>query len=352
MKLEELLKKGIKLGASDIHLTVGIKPMARINSKLQAIEDVMITPDKIMGLIGEMMEETNREVFEERGEVDFAFHLDCDGFDHRFRVNAFQQRGSAAAVLRIIPHKIPPLKELGLPQELKEISLRPRGLFLVTGPTGSGKSTTLASMIDYINHKVDRHIITLEDPIEYVHRHNESIINQREVGSDTLSFANGLRAALRQDPDIILVGEMRDLDTISTAITAAETGHLVLGTLHTNGAAESIERVINVFPPHQQQQIRTQLGLTLQGVLSQQLIPTFDGLDRALATELLIVNNAVKNLIREGKVHQIESIMQTNRSSGMHTMDYSLKKLYQENKITWDDTMNRANNINYIKNLI
>ncbi|TDX53037.1 type IV pilus twitching motility protein PilT [Orenia marismortui] len=352
MRLDEILKKAIKIEASDIHLTVGAEPMVRVKNKLEAIGEEIITPEKMMNLVSMMMQEPQKKIFQEKGEVDFAFHLDCGGFDHRFRVNAFHQRGSAGAVLRIIPHKIPPLDELGLPSVLEEIALKPRGLFLVTGPTGSGKSTTLASIIDLINKKLDRHIITLEDPIEYVHRHNKSIINQREIGSDTQSFANGLRACLRQDPDIILVGEMRDLDTISTAITAAETGHLVLATLHTNGTAESIERVINVFPPHQQQQVRTQLALSLQGVLSQQLIVSSDGLKRVAATELLIANYAVKNLIREGKIHQLESVLQTNRDMGMHTMDHSLKELYLKGLIDWEDALARASNVDFLKNLI
>ncbi|WP_018247722.1 type IV pilus twitching motility protein PilT [Orenia marismortui] len=352
MRLDEILKKAIKIEASDIHLTVGASPMVRVKSKLEAIGEEILTPEKMLNLVSMMMQEPQKKIFQEKGEVDFAFHLDSGEFDHRFRVNAFHQRGSAGAVLRIIPHEIPRLEELGLPSVLEEIALKPRGLFLVTGPTGSGKSTTLASIIDLINEKLDRHIITLEDPIEYVHHHKKSIINQREIGSDTQSFANGLRSSLRQDPDIILVGEMRDLDTISTAITAAETGHLVLATLHTNGAAESIERVINVFPPHQQQQVRTQLALSLVGVFSQQLMPGIDALDRIAATELLISNSAVRNLIREGKIHQLETIMQTNKDIGMHTMDSSLKDLYARGEISWDQALSRANDTKLLKNLI
>ncbi|SEM68785.1 MULTISPECIES: type IV pilus twitching motility protein PilT [unclassified Candidatus Frackibacter] len=348
MELDNLLREGIKLGASDIHLTVGVEPTLRVNGGLKKIGEEVLSSNQIDGLIKGMMNDKVEEEFRERGEADFAYHLD----NYRFRVNAFQQRGDAAAVLRIIPNEILSLNALGLPKELKDLALTPRGLFLVTGPTGSGKSTTLASMIDLINRSKDKHIITLEDPIEYVHQHKKSIVNQREVGEDTENFANGLRAALRQDPDVILVGEMRDLETISTAITAAETGHLVFATLHTNSAAETIDRIINVFPPHQQEQVKTQLALTLKGVLSQQLLPTIDDLGRAAATELLVVNSAVSNLVREGKTHQLESIMQTSKEEGMHTMDYSLRDLYRSGKISRDEALSKAINIQSLKRMI
>ncbi|GAB6100347.1 type IV pilus twitching motility protein PilT [Halanaerocella petrolearia] len=348
MELVELLSQGIKLEASDIHLTVGAEPIVRVNGRLEKIGTEKITKEELRGMIADMVDQEEAKILKEEGEVDFAYQWR----DYRFRVNAFQQQANPALVLRIIPTEIPKLDDLGLPTKLKELALQPRGLFLVTGPTGSGKSTTLAAMLDLVNQQKDKHIITLEDPIEYVHQHKKSIINQRAVGKDTAEFATGLRAALRQDPDIILVGEMRDLETISTAITAAETGHLVLATLHTNGAAETIDRIINVFPPHQQAQIRTQLSLILQGVLSQQLISTIDGLDRVAATELLVVNSAVKNLIREGKSHQLESVMQTGRDKGMHTMDYSLRDLYRQGKIKRQTALNKSNNIETLKNLI
>ncbi|ADL13278.1 type IV pilus twitching motility protein PilT [Acetohalobium arabaticum] len=348
MELDDLLREGIRVGASDIHLTVGIEPTARINGNLRKLCDSKINSDKINGLVAGMLGSNEEEIYKETGEVDFAYHLD----NYRFRVNVFKQRGNPAAVLRIIPNEILSLEELGLPEKLKELALKPRGLFLVTGPTGSGKSTTLASMIDLVNSKMDKHIITLEDPIEYVHQHKRSIINQRAVGKDTDNFANGLRSALRQDPDIILVGEMRDLETISTAITAAETGHLVLATLHTNNASETIERIINVFPAHQQTQVRTQLALTLEGVLSQQLLPTIDNLDRVVATELMIANSAVRNLIREDKTHQLESVMQTGSDEGMHTMDYSLRDLYLNGKISRKMALERAVNVETLKKQI
>lgn len=348
MKLADLLKEAIKIGASDVHLTVGIKPAARVNGGLEELTGEVIDETEIIKLVESMLSQKEKEILEEEGEVDFAYKLG----EQRFRVNAFQQKDNLAAVLRIIPARILSLSELGLPEILGELALKPRGLFLVTGPTGSGKSTTLAAMIDLVNRELDRHIVTLEDPIEYIHQHKKGIVNQRAVGNDTKSFAKGLKSALRQDPDMILVGEMRDLETISTAITAAETGHLVLATLHTNSAAETIERIVDVFPPHQQSQIRTQLSLTLEGVLSQQLLPTINNLDRVVATELLIANAAAKNLIREGKTHQIDSILQTNNDSGMHSMDYSLRDLYLNGKISREMALNKANNLETLKNLI
>ncbi|MCK8816856.1 type IV pilus twitching motility protein PilT [Natroniella sulfidigena] len=348
MRLDQLLEEGIKLGASDLHLTVGIEPRYRINGELRSSKNSKLTAEEAERMIKKMMNPEEEKEFLEQGEVDFAYHLE----DYRFRVNAFQQRGHAAAVLRTIPNRILSFKELGLPQQLRELAFKPRGMFLVTGPTGSGKSTTLAAMIDLINQEADKHIITLEDPIEYVHQHQQSIVNQRAVGKDTQNFANGLRAALRQDPDVILVGEMRDLETISTAITAAETGHLVFATLHTNSASETIERVIDVFPPHQQTQIRTQLSLTLEGVLSQQLLPTVDRMNRVAATELLLVNSAVRNLIREGKTHQLDSIMQTGGDKGMHSMDYSLRDLYLEGEISRETAFDKANNVEVLQKLI
>ena len=348
MELDNILEKAVRREASDIHLTGGIEAIVRINGRLEKITEHKLSLADLQQLTSEMLSKEKRKKFAEAGEVDFAYHRN----DYHFRVNAFHQQGNPAAALRVLPDQVPELGELGLPDKLKEMVEKPRGLFLVTGPTGSGKSTTLAAMINRINGMMDKHIITLEDPIEYVHEHQKSIINQREIGKDTKGFTPGLRAALRQDPDIILLGEMRDLETISTALKAAETGHLVLATLHTNGASETIERIINVFPPHQQTQVRTQLALSLQGVLSQQLLPTVDGQDRTVATEMLVVDAAVQNLIREGKTHQLESVMQTNKDKGMHTMDYSLRELYLKGAIRRRKAMEKADDEDILDNML
>ncbi|SJZ86352.1 type IV pilus twitching motility protein PilT [Selenihalanaerobacter shriftii] len=348
MELVDILQKGIKLGASDIHLTVGINPTYRVNGRLRSKGTEVIESDQLNAWVKELMGPKQEEKFESKGQVDFTYYQG----KYTFRVNAFHQRGNPAVVLRVIPNEIMGLNTLGLPDTLEKMALKPRGLFVVTGPTGSGKSTTLAAMIDLINRRKDKHIVTLEDPIEYVHQHKKSIVNQRAVGIDTDSFANGLRSALRQDPDIIMVGEMRDRETISTTIEAAETGHFVLATMHTNSALETIERIINSFPPYQQPQIRIQLALTLKGVLSQQLIPTFDNLDRVVATELLIANAAVQNLIREGKTYQLESIMQTSKDKGMHTMDNSLCELYSAGKISRSDALSRAVDVQTLRKRI
>ncbi|MGM0472455.1 MAG: type IV pilus twitching motility protein PilT [Bacillota bacterium] len=350
MKLVSILRRGVNVGASDIHLTAGVRPIIRVNGSLKKVGKEQLVPDDLHQFIEEIIgdKKLKKEEFETEGQTDLGYQWN----EYRFRINAYYQRGTPAIAFRIIPNKIPSLEELGVPRKIKDVATKPRGLFLVTGPTGSGKSTTLAAMIDLINQNDDKHVMTLEDPIEYTHKHNESIVNQRAIGEDTDSFASGLRAALRQDPDIIMVGEMRDLETISTAITAAGTGHLVLATLHTNGASETIDRIIDVFPPHQQSQIRSQLSLTLIGALSQQLLPTIDGRSKILATEMLMANSAVKNLIREGKVHQIESVMQTGKQSGMHTMDYSLRDLYRQGKITREQALTRAINRETLESLI
>ena len=276
------------------------------------------------------MKPNQREKFEEHGEYDMSFSIPDLG---RYRVNAYRQRGSVAMAFRLVGTKIPAPEELGVPESVVDLYQRKRGLILVTGPTGSGKSTTLAAIIDKINNNRDSHVITLEDPIEYLHQHKMAMVNQREIGLDSENYANALRAALREDPDVILVGEMRDFETISVAITAAETGHLVLSTLHTIGAASTVDRVIDVFPPHQQQQIRVQFANVLEAVISQQLIPTADGRGRVAAFEVLHANHAVRNLIREGKSHQLASVMQTNRKLGMITMDDAIIQLYYEGKI-------------------
>ena len=325
-KIEHLLRSGFELKASDIHITVGIPPVMRINGDLRRYGTDTITPDEVEEMAKAIIPENSWNVFKSKGELDFSYGI--PGIS-RFRVNAYHQRGCISLAVRIVPTRIPTLEELELPDILKRIAEKPQGLVLVTGPTGSGKSTTLASLIQYMNMTMRKHIVTLEDPIEYLHKHGNSIIDQREIGLDTNNFANGLRAALRQDPDVILVGEMRDLDTIQTAITAAETGHLVLGTLHTSSAPATINRIIDVFPPGQQAQIRIQLASVLVSVISQRLFPTVDKKGRRSATEILINNAAVANLIRNEKIHQIISIMQTSRIHGMHTLEMDIKELVQ-----------------------
>lgn len=329
-KLEQLLKAAYQLKASDIHLTVGVPPIMRINGDLKQYGKEPLTPADTKGMALSILSEDLAKVFEEKGEIDFSYGIPKVS---RFRINAYHQRSCVSLAIRLIPSIIPKLQELNMPQVLEKIAAYPQGLVLVTGPTGSGKSTTLASMINFMNHTMRRHIITLEDPIEYLHKHHYCIIDQREIGFDTQSFANGLRASLRQDPDVILVGEMRDLETISTAITAAETGHLVLATLHTTNAPATIDRIIDVFPPSQQQQIRIQLSTVLRAIISQRLFPTVDKSKRVAATEILINNSAIANLIRNEKIHQIHNIMQTSRSAGMHTLDMSIKELLQKNLI-------------------
>ena len=329
--IKNLLTVAAERGASDLHITVGIRPKCRDHGELREMDAFdKLSPDKSRELVSSMMNERQLQIIEEKGEVDFAYSIPEIG---RFRVNAFKQRGSYAAVLRLVGTQIPSAESLGVRPSDIELTKKKRGLVLVTGPTGSGKSTTLASLIVIINRDQIAHIITLEDPIEYLHNHRKSIVNQREIGLDTLSYANALRAALREDPDIVLVGEMRDLDTISTAITAAETGHLVFSTLHTIGAAPTIDRIIDVFPPHQQTQIRVQLASVLESVISQQLLPTCDGKGRVAAFEVMHGTMAIKNLIREGKTHQIESIIQTSKKMGMQTMDDALFDLYLKHKI-------------------
>lgn len=329
--IKEILHNAWENKASDVHITVGIPPKMRVNGKLITMSYDRMMPGDTMDIMLSVMSEPQKERFEEKGELDFSYSIPELG---RYRVNAFKQRGTVAMAFRLVSSDIPSPESLGVPESVIDLYKSKRGLVLVTGPTGSGKSTTLAAIIDKANHNRDAHIITLEDPIEYLHRHDQSIVNQREIGLDSQSYANALRAALREDPDVILVGEMRDFETISVAITAAETGHLVLSTLHTLGAASTVDRVIDVFPPHQQQQIRVQLANTLEAIISQQLLPNADGSDRVAAFEVLHTNNAVRNLIREGKSHQLTSVMQTNRKLGMITMDDSIQQLYFQGKIT------------------
>lgn len=331
MKIEEVLKRASQEGASDVHLTAGLPPKMRLNGSLISMPYEDLTEEDTMQAAKAIMSQEQFDHFVKKGEYDMSLSLEGAG---RYRVNVFRQQGAAALAFRLVRSEIPSPEDLGIPSSVIDLYNRKRGLILVTGPTGSGKSTTLASIIHKINLCRDAHIITLEDPIEYVHSHKMSMVNQREIGSDTQSYANGLRAALREDPDVILVGEMRDYETISVAVTAAETGHLVLSTLHTIGAASTVDRIIDVFPPHQQQQIRVQLANVLEGIISQQLIPRADGRGRVGAFEVLHANLAVRNLIREGKTHQLPSIMQTGRRQGMVTMDEAIVQLARDRRIT------------------
>ncbi|MBQ6786171.1 MAG: type IV pilus twitching motility protein PilT [Lachnospiraceae bacterium] len=346
LSVEEILSKAKEAGASDVHITVGIPPKMRVNGKLITMDGVKLLPSDTMEIAIHVMNEKQKQHFEEYGEVDMSFAIPGEG---RYRVNIYKQRGSIAMAFRLVGTSIPTPQELGVPQSVIDLYQKKRGLVLVTGPTGSGKSTTLASLIDTINNNREAHVITLEDPIEYLHQHKQSIVNQREIGLDSTNYAHALRAALREDPDVIFVGEMRDFETISTAITAAETGHLVFSTLHTIGAASTVDRVIDVFPPHQQQQIRVQLANVLEAVISQQLIPTIDGSGRVAAFEVLHNNPAVRNLIREGKTHQITSVMQTNRKQGMMTMDDALVQLCHEAKISREMALQFAQDQENIK---
>ncbi|MEK5078938.1 type IV pilus twitching motility protein PilT [Solibacillus sp. FSL W7-1436] len=331
MNIQDLLRRAYDEKVSDLHVTIGIPPVYRVNGQLKQFGDVNVTAEMVEQMIHQILPEYKLSEFEEKGETDFNYSLEglC-----RFRVNAYHQRNAGAIAARLVSSQIPTIESLNMPRVLYDMSEKPQGLILVTGPTGSGKSTTLAAMIDYINETKSKHIITLEDPIEYLHSHKKSVVNQREIGIDTNSFANGLRAALRQDPDIILVGEMRDLETISTAITAAETGHLVFATLHTSSAPTTIDRIIDVFPPHQQGQIRIQLANVLQGIISQRLFIRKDAAGRVAATEILIGVPAVTNLIRNEKVHQIPSIMQTGRALGMHTLETSVQSLVSSGQVS------------------
>ncbi|TGB04159.1 type IV pilus twitching motility protein PilT [Halobacillus salinus] len=330
-RLDHLLKAAFKLEASDIHITVGVPPIFRLYGELKQYGKDVIKPQDTEEMAKAIVPEALWKQLKEEGELDFSYGI--PGVS-RFRVNAYHQRNCISLAVRVVPTEIPTLESLHMPDVLSKIAETEQGLVLVTGPTGSGKSTTLASMIDYMNRHMRRHIITLEDPIEYLHSHQYCIIDQREVGFDTQNFQNGLRSCLRQDPDVILVGEMRDLETISTAITAAETGHLVLGTLHTTGAAQTIDRIIDVFPPEQQPQVRIQLASVLQSIISQRLFQTKDRDGRRAATEILRNTSAVKNLIRNEKIHQIQNVIQTAKSEGMHTLEMSVKTLLEEDIIT------------------
>ena len=333
---DEIIAEAVTRGASDIHLSPGRPPSCRIDGEIIGLGDSILMPNDIKSLADSLLQPHQQEIYAQCGEVDFAYSVPSVG---RFRVNVFLQRGSPAIVARILNLLIPTPKEIGLPDAIVALTSKRRGLVLVTGATGSGKSTTLASLINVINTEYSGHIITLEDPIEYLHSHKKSIVNQREIGNDTKNYANALRAALRQDPDVILVGEMRDLETISTAVTAAETGHLVFSTLHTVGAANTIDRIIDVFPPYQQQQIRTQLADVLEGVVSQQLLPKISGKGRVAAMEVMLANAAIRNNIREAKTFQIASAIQTSRKQGMITMDDAIYELYIKGEISADSAL-------------
>ena len=330
LTIDDLLIDAQQKKASDLHLTVGTSPKCRLHGDLVDMGYEVLTPEDTEAIILPIVPPRLLDTLNTNGEVDFSYAIPNVG---RFRVNVFKQRGSYALVIRLINTTIPKPEVLGLPLSVVELTKKKRGLVLVTGPTGSGKSTTLASLLDIINTYYNCHIITLEDPIEYLHKHKKSIVNQREIGTDSLSFANALRVVLREDPDVILVGEMRDFETIEVAITAAETGHLVFSTLHTIGAVSTIDRIIDVFPPHQQQQIKVQLSSVLEGVVSQQLIPTVDGNGRAAAFEVMLPNAAIRSLIRDGKNHQIASFIQTNKKMGMQTMDDAIYELYLKGSI-------------------
>ncbi len=332
----DLISLAMQKRGSDLHLTTGVPPMCRIDGTLVPITDVKLTPDMIKEIISPIMKPELLRLFEVTGELDFAHSIPQLG---RFRINVFKQRNSWAVAARVLNTRIPEPSEIGLSPLIVNLVKKKRGLILVTGPTGSGKSTTLASLIDVVNRNDKRHIITLEDPIEYMHQHKNSIVNQREIGDDTKSFDAALRGALRQDPDVILVGEMRDLDTISIALTAAETGHLVLSTLHTVGAVNTIDRIIDVFPPFQQEQVRTQLADVLECVVSQQLIPREDQPGRVAAFEVMVSNSAVKNMIREGKTYQINSVLLTNQKLGMKIMDDALVDLHVQGKISKENAI-------------
>ncbi len=338
--LYDFLKMMIEKGASDLHITTGSPPRLRIDGKLVEIDHPPLTPTDTKTLCYSILTDAQKHRFEENNELDLSFGV--KGLS-RFRANIFMQRGAVAGAFRTIPFSIRTFRELGLPEIINELVKKPRGLILVTGPTGSGKTTTLAAMIDRINSERYEHIITIEDPIEYLHPHKRCLVNQREVTADTASFQDALRYILRQDPDVVLIGEMRDLETIEAALRVSETGHLTLATLHTNSAIQTINRIIDVFPPHQQDQVRVQLSFVLEGIIAQQLIPRKDGRGRVLAVEILVPNPAIRNLIREDKVHQIYSMMQTGQSRyGMQTMNQSLYELYTKGIISYEDAIGRS----------
>ncbi|WP_303005586.1 type IV pilus twitching motility protein PilT [Romboutsia ilealis] len=349
MNIFKLLEIGVELGASDIHITVDSPPIARVKGSFIKLREENLSKEDTFQMAKEITGPKKFKILEEHGEVDLSVSIESGD---RFRVNAYKQRGNYAIAIRTITSQIPSFKTLGLPNVVASFAEKHKGLVLVTGPTGSGKSTTLASLIDIINSTQERHIITLEDPIEYVHHHKKGIVNQREIGNDTDSFNAALRAALRQDPDVILVGEMRDPETVSIALTAAETGHLVFSTLHTVGSAKTIDRIVDMFPAEQQQQIRTQLSTVCEGVISQQLIKTTDGRNRVAALEVMVTTPAIRNLIRENKTYQIQNIIQTSSKIGMQSMDQELVNLFRQGKISKESVLSRCTDFEYTSRLV
>ncbi|WP_308467459.1 type IV pilus twitching motility protein PilT [Rathayibacter soli] len=350
-ELIEALVQVVRQGASDLHVTAGSPPMLRVDGSLRPA-DIMEQPwsaDRVSEALATLLTPDQQKRFDAALELDLAYSLSPE---YRFRINYYVQRGAIGAAFRLIPIEIKQLKELGIPENIGHFASLPRGLVLVTGPTGSGKSTTLAALIDLVNSTRADHIVTVEDPIEFTHTHKMSIVNQREIGEDTHSFSEALKHVLRQDPDVILIGELRDLETISVALTAAETGHLVFATLHTQDAPQSVDRIIDVFPPHQQAQVRTQLAGTLQGIVSQTLVPKASGTGRVVATEILLMTPAISNLIREGKTYQIPTAMQAGRALGMHTMDQHLADLFNVGLITHEAAMSKAHDEDGLKHLM
>ena len=346
----DLLLEVIERNASDLHLTAGAHPTVRVRGRLMALEDYpVMTTEQTREIVYGILSNDQRQRLETDWQIDFAYAIPGRA---RFRVNAYYQRAAIGAAFRLIPFSIKTIEELGLPAVMHELAKRPRGFVLVTGPTGSGKSTSLAAVVDEINVTREEHIMTIEDPIEFLHGNKKCIVNQREIGSDAKSFGMGLKAALRQDPDVILVGEMRDLETIHTALTAAETGHLVFATLHTQDTPQTIDRIIDVFPAEQQQQVRVQLSVALQGIVTQQLLPTADGAGRVAACEVLLATPAIRNLIREGKTHQIYSSLQTGGSIGMQTMDAALATLVRAGKITQQTAESRSSTPDELRRLL
>ena len=349
MNIFKLLEIGVELGASDIHITVDSPPIARVKGSFIKLREENLSKEDTFQMAKEITGPKKFKILEEHGEVDLSVSIKTGD---RFRVNAYKQKGNYAIAIRTITSQIPTFKTLGLPDVVASFAEKHKGLVLVTGPTGSGKSTTLASLIDIINSTQERHIITLEDPIEYVHHHKKGIVNQREIGNDTDSFNAALRAALRQDPDVILVGEMRDPETVSIALTAAETGHLVFSTLHTVGSAKTIDRIVDMFPAEQQQQVRTQLSTVCEGVISQQLIKTIDGRNRVAALEVMVTTPAIRNLIRENKTYQIQNIIQTSSKIGMQSMDQELVNLFRQGKISRESVLSRCTDFEYTSRLV